>query len=98
MANVVVDVTSFPTIQTITNLVRSDIRDDMPGATNTVGEGQILIDNLTTSVTMANLFNSAVREVCRKLRIVNAPMLIADNYVMSNIPPMNGPMGRGFRR
>ena len=93
MANVVVDVTSFPTIQTITNLVRSDIRDDMPGATNTVGEGQILIDNLTTSVTMANLFNSAVREVCRKLRIVNAPMLIADNYVMSNIPPMNGPMG-----
>ena len=93
MANVVVDVTSFPTVQTITNLVRSDVRDDMAGATDTIGEGQILVDNLTTSVTMANLFNSAVREVCRKLRIVGAPMLIADNYIISNIPPMNGPMG-----
>ena len=43
MANVVVDVTSFPTVQTISNLVRSDIRDDIPGATDTVGEGQILV-------------------------------------------------------
>ncbi len=93
MANVVVDVTSFPTIQTITNLVRSDIRDDMAGATDTVGEGQILVDNVATSVTMANFFNSAVRELCRKLRIVGAPMLIADNYIISNIPPINGPLG-----
>lgn len=93
MANVVVDVTSYPTIQTITNLVRSDVRDDMAGATNTVGEGQILVDNTTVSVTMANFFNSAVRELCRRLRIVQAPMLIADNYIIRNIPPMNGPMG-----
>lgn len=93
MANVVVNVTSFPTIQTITNLVRSDVRDDMPGATDTVGEGQILVDNMQTSVTMANFFNSAVRELCRKLRIVDAPMLIADNYILSNLPPLNGPMG-----
>lgn len=93
MANVVVDVTSFPTIQTISNLVRSDIRDDMPGATDTVGEGQILVDNMATSVTMANFFNSAVRELCRKLRIVDGTMLIADNYILSNIPPMNGPQG-----
>ena len=93
MANIVVDMTSFPTIATVTNLVRSDVRDDMAGATNTIGEGQILVDNLTTSVTMANFFNSAVREVCRKLRIVGAPMLIADNYIIRNIPPMNGPMG-----
>ena len=93
MANVVVDVTSFPTVQTITNLVRSDIRDDMAGSTDTVGEGQILVDNLATSVTMANFFNSATREVCRKLRIVGAPMLIADNYILKNIPPMNGPLG-----
>ena len=93
MSNVVVNVLNFPTIATITNLVRSDVRDDMAGATNTIGEGQILVDNLTTSVTMANFFNSAVREVCRKLRIVGAPMLIADNYVIRNIPPMNGPMG-----
>jgi hypothetical protein len=93
MANVVVDVSNFPTVATITNLVRTDIRDDMAGATDTVGEGQILVDNLATSVTMANLFNSAVREICRKLRIVGAPMLIADNYIIANIPPINGPQG-----
>ena len=93
MPTVVVDVTSFPTVQTITNLVRSDIRDDMAGATDTIGEGQILVDNLTTSVTMSNFFNSALREICRKLRIVGAPMLIADNYILENIPPINGPQG-----
>lgn len=93
MPTVVVNVTNFPSVQTITNLVRSDIRDDMAGSTNTVGEGQILVDNVATSVTMANLFNSAVRELCRKLRIVAAPMLIADNYIMESIPPINGPLG-----
>lgn len=93
MPTVLVDLTNFPTIQTITNLVRSDVRDDMAGATNTIGEGQILVDNLQTSVTMSNFFNSAVRELCRQLRIQFAPMLIADNYIIRNIPPMNGPMG-----
>lgn len=93
MPTVVTDVTTYPSVQTITNLVRSDIRDDMAGATNTIGEGQILVDNMTVSVTMANFFNSAVREVCRKLRIVDAPRLIVDNYIMFNIPPMNGPLG-----
>lgn len=93
MPTVLVDLTGYPTIQTITNLVRSDVRDDMAGATGTLGEGQILVDNTSISVTMANLFNSAVRELCRKLRLQNAPMLIADNYIIANIPPMNGPMG-----
>lgn len=93
MPNVVVDITYYPTIETITNLVRSDVRDDMAGATDTVGEGQILVNDLTVSVTMSNLFNSAVREVARRLRIVQAPMLIHDNYVIYNIPPINGPMG-----
>lgn len=93
MSNVVVNVTSFPTVQTIANLVRSDVRDDMAGATNTVGEGQILVDDMTISVTLANLFNSAVREVRRKLNIIGSPTLIADNYIIRNIPPMNGPMG-----
>jgi len=93
MPTVLVDVTNFPTIQTITNLVRSDVRDDMAGATNTLGEGQILVDNLGISVTMANFFNSAVRELCRQLRVQSAPMLIADNYIIENVPPLNGPMG-----
>ncbi len=92
-ANLVVNLTNFPTLQTITNLVRSDVRDDMAGATNTIGEGQILVDNLNTSLTMANFFNSAVRELSRQLRIQQAPMLIVDNYIIENIPPINGPMG-----
>lgn len=93
MPTTLVDLTSFPTIQTITNLVRSDVRDDMAGATNTIGEGQILVDNLTVSVTMANFFNSACRELGRQLRLQNAPMLIRDNYIIANIPPINGPQG-----
>ena len=93
MPTVLLDVTSYPSIVTITNLVRSDQRDDMAGATNTLGEGQILVDNLTISVTMANFFNSAVRELCRQMRLNNAPALIGDNYIIENIPPMNGPMG-----
>lgn len=93
MPTTIVDVTTYPSISTITNLVRSDVRDDMAGATDTLGEGQILVDNLSISVTMANLFNSAVREISRKLRLVSAPMLIADNYILFDIPPMNGPMG-----
>lgn len=93
MPTVLVDVTNFPTLATITNLVRSDIRDDMAGNTNTLGEGQILVDNTSVSVTMMNFFNSAVRELCRQLRIQQAPMLIVDNYIIANIPPMNGPMG-----
>lgn len=93
MPIVVQNLTSYPTVQTITNLVRSDVRDDMAGATGTIGEGQILVDNLSVSVTMANFFNSAVRELSRQLRLVSAPMLIADNYIIANIPPINGPMG-----
>lgn len=93
MALVVVDITVYPTLQTVTNLVRSDVRDDMAGATNTIGEGQILVDNLQTSVTMANFFNSAVRELCHEMRVQSAPALIGDNFIIRNIPPINGPMG-----
>jgi hypothetical protein len=93
MPAVIVDITTFPTIETICNLVRSDVRDDMAGATNTVGEGQILVDNLAVSVTMANFFNSAVRELVRQMRLKNSPVLIGDNYIISNIPPINGPLG-----
>ena len=93
MPSVLIGVTNYPTIQTICNLVRSDVRDDMAGATNTLGEGQILVDNTGISVTMANLFNSVTRELCRELRLQNATMLIRDNYVIYNIPPLNGPQG-----
>lgn len=93
MPTVLPSISDYPTIQTITDLVRSDIRDDMAGATNTLGEGQILVNDLSISVTMANLFNSAVRELCRELRLQQAPMLITDNYIIRGIPPMNGPMG-----
>lgn len=93
MPTVLPSISDYPTIQTITDLVRSDIRDDMAGATNTLGEGQILVNDLSISVTMANLFNSAVRELCRELRLQQAAMLITDNYIIRGIPPMNGPMG-----
>ena len=91
----IVGVIAYPTMETVCNLARSIIMDDMAGATNTVGEGQILVDNLAISVTLGNFFNSALRELGRRLRIVGSPTLIRDNFIIQNLPVINGPMGSG---
>ena len=93
MPTVVLNISDFPSLLTITNLIRSKVRDDMPGATGTIGEGQILVNNMQISVTMANFFNEAVKETARALRIIEAPCLIADNYIIEGIPPLSGPLG-----
>lgn len=83
--------TAYPTIQTVTNLVRSLVDDDMAGATDTIGEGQIYPDNLSINVAMGNFFNSAVRTLCRELRTSSGPMLIRDNVLILNVPPLQSP-------
>ena len=93
IATAIADITNYPTVLTITNLARSYVRDDMAGNTDSVGEGQIYINDLSVSVTMANFFNSAVRELARQMRLVNAPRLIRDNVILFAIPPMYGPQG-----
>jgi hypothetical protein len=65
------------------------VQDDMMGATGTIGEGQIFVDNTTVSVTMMNFFGSALRTMCRKLRTTTGPMLIKDNVLIIGVPPMD---------
>lgn len=84
---------AYPSMELICNLVRSMVQDDMAGATGTIGEGQILVDNLAVSVTLGNFFNSALRKICRRLRVTTGPMLIRDNYVIENLPPVNSNLG-----
>lgn len=83
---------SYPSLETISNLVRSLVDDDKRGATGTPGEGQILTDG---SVTLQNFMNSAIRETYREIRIVGQPTLIRDNYVLYNVPVVNSPLGSG---
>ena len=89
----VVVVINYPSMETITSLVRSIVRDDMAGATGTIGEGQVFVDNLALSVTLGNFFNSSLRELCRALRIASSPTLIRDNYDLIGLPVVNGPLG-----
>lgn len=91
----IVGTNNYPSIETVTNLARSFVLDDMPGASDTVGEGQIFVDALSVSVTMQNFFNSALRELCRQLRIVDSPTFIRDNYILTGLPIVNGPQGSG---
>lgn len=81
----------YPAIQEVTNLVRSQVQDDMAGANSVLGEGQIFPDDQTLSVTMGNFFNSALRTICRKLRSSTGPMLIRDNVQLLGLPPLVSP-------
>ena len=74
--------TTYPSLATVTNLVRVYQNDWQAGATGTPGEGQISTDN---SPQMMPALNSAIREMYRKLRNIGAPTLIRDN-VQANLP------------
>lgn len=83
----------YPSLEDVTNLVRSLINDDGAGATGAVGEGQIAVDNPSISPAMIRFLNAAVKELYRELRNIGDPTLIADNYVLLNLPVINGPEG-----
>jgi len=83
---------NYPSLESIANLVRSIINDDMPGATSTPGEGQILTDS---SITLQNFMNSAIRETYRDVRIMGQPTLIRDNYILFSLPAINSSRGVG---
>ena len=82
----------YPTLNEIANLVRTFVDDDKKGATGTAGEGQILTD---ASTTLSNLMNSAIREIARECKIMGQLNLIADNYIIYALPPVNSPLGVG---
>jgi hypothetical protein len=83
---------AYPSLNVIANLARSKVNDDKAGATGTPGEGQILTNS---SVTLQNFMNSAIRDTYRDTRIFGQPSLIADNYILFNLPPVNSPLGVG---
>jgi hypothetical protein len=83
---------SYPSLAVIANLARSKVNDDKAGATGTPGEGQILTN---TSVTLQNFMNSAIRDTYRDVRIMGQPTLIADNYILYGLPPVNSALGVG---
>ena len=85
----------YPSLEEVANLVRTIMNDDMPGDTGTVGEGQILVDNQNISTKMINAMNEAIRQTYRQLRTVGDPTLIVDNYIVSNLPVVNGTQGPG---
>lgn len=83
----------YPSLEDVTDLVRSLINDDGSGATGTVGEGQIAVDNPEISPAMLRFLNAAIKELFRELRNIGDPTLIVDNYILLNLPVINGPEG-----
>jgi hypothetical protein len=69
------------------------VLDDMAGATDTVGEGQIYVDDMKVSVTLSNFFNVELEELCKDLRTTNGPMLLRDNYLLEGLTPLNSSQG-----
>lgn len=88
---------NYPALETITNMVRTILNDSFAGATSTPGEGQILTDQVPLTTTnnpmLLNALNSAIRTLYRKLRNVRTPTLIQDNYILTGLPVVNGPLG-----
>lgn len=80
--------TTYPTLQTVMDLVRVYMNDWLAGQNNVPGEGQITTNN---SPQVMPSLNSAIREMYRKLRNVGSPTLIRDN-VQANLPA-NGATG-----
>ena len=74
--------TTYPSLQTVMDLVRVYQNDWQSGLTGTPGEGQITTNN---SPQVIPALNAAIREMYRKLRNVGNPTLIRDN-VLINLP------------
>ena len=88
---------NYPTLENILNLIRALANDAFAGNTGTPGEGQVLTDLYQASTgynpQLLACFNAAIREMYRKLRNVKAKALIRDNYIVLNLPVLNGPLG-----
>src|SRR5581483_9225447 len=84
---------TYTSLEDVSSLVRSMVNDDQAGATGTIGEGQIFVDNPLISPAMQQFLNSALRWLYRGLRNVGSPTLIADNYILEGLTPVNGAYG-----
>lgn len=78
-------------LETIMQLSRSLVNDTQPGATGTVGEGQILVDNPQISGFTLPFLLASIREVYRELRNVGDAELVFDNVIIENLPVIQSP-------
>jgi hypothetical protein len=85
----------YPFVEDAMLLARSLVNDTFPGATATPGEGQILTDSSIISPFTIPFINSAIRRVYRKLGNQGVASLIQDNYILLNLPPVDGVNGVG---
>ena len=85
----------YPFVEDAMLLARSLVNDTFPGATATPGEGQILTDSSTISPFTIPFVNSAIRRLYRKLGNQGVASLIQDNYILTNLPPVDGANGVG---
>jgi hypothetical protein len=85
--------TTYPILEDVMVLARSLVNDTWSGATNTPGEGQILVDNSSLAPFTIPFINSGIRKVYRALDISGVATLIQDNIILSNLGPVNGPLG-----
>lgn len=95
MPTVITPLTNYPTLQDAANLIRTLVNDDGAGATGTVGEGQIVVDNAAISVKLFNALNSALIWLYQSMGNVGDPTLIFDNYILKNLPVVHGVNGIG---
>lgn len=87
--------TNYPTLEEAANLIRTLVNDDGAGATGKVGEGQIIVDDATVSVKLRNAMNSALLWLYQSMGNIGDPTLVADNYVVLNLPVVHGSNGIG---
>lgn len=88
MSLAITNPSTFPTLATVTNLMRLHLNDWQKGATGTPGEGQISTNNPLISPQVPIALGSAIRDLYRKLRLVGDPVLIRDN-VQAQLSPVN---------
>lgn len=86
----------YPSLEEVANLIRVIMNDSQMGATGTVGEGQILVDNQQISINVITALNEAIRQTYRELRNIGDPTLIVDNYIVTDLPVINGTQGPGL--
>lgn len=86
---------SYPSLEAISDLIRSLINDTQAGLTGTPGEGQIWTDNAAVSPFVQPFINSAIRQVYRELRNIGAATLIKDNIIITGLTPVWGVNGFG---
>lgn len=88
--------TTYPMVEDCMILAQSLVNDTFPSTgITTTGIGQILTDNVTVSPFTLPFINSAIRRCYRKLGNSGVATLIQDNYILENLPPIDGANGVG---